>query len=607
MTSLRNLWSLFTPRERLHSLALLFMMLVGAVFEMIGVGAIPVFVGLLARPEQFVKYTFVADTLRTLGIQTQHELVIWSGYGLLVLFLVKNVYLALLMYLQGRFVFNRFISLSTQLFDGYLRAPYTFHLQRNTAELLRNTNQDTTAAVIYVFTPGLLLVMEALVVLSLITLLVLVEPLISLLAFAVLGGSSFLFWTMVRRRTRELGLLQQQERRWMIQTVNEGLGGIKDAKVLNRESHFLAAYRRSVTEFARTSRFDKLVSQLPRPFIETIAVGGLLLVGFVFVRQGRPAEAIISTLALFGVAIVRLMPSVQRIMAALSSVRFNHPSLDVVTLELMAARERARGDSARPGTAHLDDSSAPLPVERCVELESVTYTYPGQERPALSGATVSLSKGQMIGFVGASGAGKSTLVDVMLGLLEPDSGRVLVDGLNIHASGALRRWQRAIGYIPQSIFLADASIRRNVAFGLTDASVDAEAVWEALHAAQLADFVRSLPAGIDTVIGERGVRISGGQRQRIGIARALYHRPSVLVMDEATSALDNRTEREFVQAVERLRFGSTVVIVAHRLSTVRNCDFLYVLDQGQIVDRGTYDSLQLSNYGVPQGATRTSV
>jgi ATP-binding cassette, subfamily B, bacterial PglK len=599
LSSFRQLWSIFTPEERLHTVVLFVLTIIGALFEMVGVGAIPVFIGLLADPTAVDAYPAVARGLDALGLRSQRDLVIWGGGGLFALFAVKNAYGAGLMYLQGRFVFSRFISLSTRLFDGYLRAPYTFHLQRNSAELLRNTNQETVSMVLNVFVPALLLLTEALVVLSVVALILIVEPLTSLLAFTVLGGAGAVFWMLVRRRSVALGLLQQRERRWMIQTVNEGLGGIKDTKVLNRESHFLRAYRRSVEEYARTARFNKLVGQLPRPFIESVAVGGLLLVGFVFVAQGRPVESIVPTLTLFGVAIARLMPSMQRIMTAMSSVRFNCPSLDVVNSELAAAggpqvmqHGPPRATAARQG-ARQDEGTAPLRVDRSVELTSVNYTYPGQQAPALVNVSVSLAKHQMIGFVGASGAGKSTLVDVILGLLTPDSGRILVDGVDIHAAGAISEWQRQIGYIPQAIFLADTTIRRNVAFGLDDDQVDDAAVWAALEAAQLADYVRSLEEGLDSLIGERGIRISGGQRQRIGIARALYGRPSLLVMDEATSALDNRTEREFIQAVERLRLGATVVVVAHRLSTVRNCDYLYVLDRGRVVDHGSYTSLQL--------------
>jgi ATP-binding cassette subfamily C protein len=578
-----------------HTGLLFILTLVGALLEAIGVGAIPVFIGLLSSPGKLQQYPWLATLIARTGVSSQRDVVIWGGLGLFVLFTVKNLYGAGLIYLQSRFAYARFSSLSTQLFDGYLRAPYTFHLQRNSAELLRNTNQETTTLVQDVFVPTLLLLTEALVVGCVVVLLLTVEPLISLLAFGLLGGASVGFAAFVRRRAGELGRIQQQERRWLIQTVNEGLGGIKDAKVLGREAHFLEEYRRSVLEYSRTAQFNKLVGQLPRPFIETIAVAGLLLVGFVFVSQGRPVEAIVSTLALFGAAIVRLMPSAQRIMAAASCIRFSLPSLEVVTAELMNARKQRALGGVSPATSKASVGTDRLAVDRAIELRSVTYTYAGHEHPALRDVNISIAKNQMVGLVGTSGAGKSTLVDVLLGLLIPDSGRVLVDANDIHSPGKLVQWQRALGYIPQSIFLADATIRRNVAFGLRDEQVDDESIWEALQAAQLADFVRSLPDSLDTAIGERGVRISGGQRQRIGIARALYHRPSVLVMDEATSALDGRTEFDFIQAVERLRFGSTIVLVAHRMTTVRNCDLLYLLEGGRVVDSGTYDSLQLTS------------
>ncbi len=369
-----------------------------------------------------------------------------------------------------------------------------------------------------------------------------------------------------------------------MQAVNQGLGGFKDARILGREGFFLESYsgehvvpgrgravqggdrRRSPGSSSRRSRWPACSASRPSSWPRT-----------------GPLESIIPTLTLLGVAIVRLMPSFQKVAGNVNSLKWGEQALDAVyddLAELEPSRSASPALGSRPGR--------PLAFEREIRFDRLSYQYPGQEDHALRDVSLAIPKDASVGFVGPSGAGKTTIVDVLLGLLDPTEGRVLVDGVDIQER--MVAWQRKIGYIPQSIYLTDDSVRGNVAFGMGDDEIDDDAVWAALEAAQLRDMVEGLPDGLDTMVGERGVRLSGGQRQRIGIARALYHNPEVLVMDEATSALDNQTERQFVEALERLQGSHTLVVIAHRLSTVRNCDTLFMLDEGRLVARGATTS-----------------
>jgi ABC-type multidrug transport system fused ATPase/permease subunit len=348
-------------------------------------------------------------------------------------------------------------------------------------------------------------------------------------------------------------------------------------KLLGREAEFLAQYGTHNAQSARVAQHQAALMHIPRLALEILAVGGLAALVFAMVAQGRGMASIAPTLGLFAAAAFRLMPSVNRILNSLNGIRYCAPAVGTVheELKLKAGMPPVERRHAAEG----------LRFKSEIRMTGLAYSYPGAATPALSGIEMTVRKGEAVGFVGASGAGKSTLVDVLLGLFAPGAGMVLVDGRNI--AGDLRAWQDQIGYVPQSIYLTDDTVRRNVAFGLANDEIDDAAVERALRAAQLHDFVASLPQGVETMVGEKGVRLSGGQRQRIGIARALYHDPGVLVLDEATSALDTATERGVMQAVAALHGSKTIVIVAHRLSTVEQCDRLYQLERGRVVAEGT--------------------
>ena len=584
---LRKLSYLLSAREKRNAVILFVLTWIGALLDVVGVGAIPAFVGVISMPEKLLERAPVRAVYDALEMTSADEMVMWAALALIVVFVVKNGYLTFLAYVGARYNSGRRVSISNRLFRAYLRSPYTFHLQRNTAELLRNTNSESGTIVSGVVSPLMTLTQEFLTLVLVFVLLMLWEPVVTLVVFAVMGTITVVFYRATRAKISEYSKESQRHRKLSVQAVNQGLGGFKDARVLGREGFFLSSYSESTWFQAEADRYKAVIGALPKLFLETVAVAGMLGVSALLVAQDRPLESIIPTLTLLGVAVIRLMPSFQKVASSVNSLKWGERALDAVydDLALLDAQEeefRMRQQAKKP-----------VAFEREIRFDRLTYQYPGQADHALRNVSLTIPKGASVGFVGPSGAGKTTIVDVLLGLLDPTEGRVLVDGTGIE--GRMAGWQRKIGYIPQTIYLTDDSVRGNVAFGMGEDEIDDDAVWAALEAAQLRDMVEGLPDGLDTKVGERGVRLSGGQRQRIGIARALYHNPEVLVMDEATSALDNQTERQFVEALERLQGSHTLIVIAHRLSTVRNCDTLFMLDEGRLVTEGSYDELMATS------------
>ena len=588
-TLYRKLSYLLTRREKRNGVILFALMILGALFEVVGVGAIPAFVGVISMPERLLEFTSVRVVYDFLGMESPQDMVLWSALGLIVIFTLKNLYLAFMAYIRARYTSNRQVTISNRLFRAYLHSAYTFHLQRNTAELLRNTNSEAGAITGGVLLPMMSLLMEACVLVFIFVLLFVVEPLVTLITFGVFGTITVLFYRVTREKITEYAKEEQYHRKQSVQAVNQGLGGFKDARILGREQFFLNSYQESTWFKAKAARFKAVISALPRLFLETMAVAGMLGVSALLVAQDRPLETVVPTLTLLGVAIVRLMPSFTKIAGDFTALKWGQRALDVVYDDIVALDSAERELKKRRSSDHRE----PLVFAREIRLDGLSYHYPGSDEQALRDITLSIPHHASVGFVGPSGAGKTTIVDVVLGLLTPTEGRVLVDDVDIQ--DRLPAWQRKIGYIPQHIYLTDDTVRRNVAFGMDDDEIRDEAVWDAIDAAQLRELIESLPEGLGTMVGERGVRLSGGQRQRIGIARALYHKPEVLVMDEATSALDNQTERLIVDALEQLQGQHTMIVIAHRLSTVRNCDTLFMLDHGRLVAAGSYDELMASS------------
>lgn len=549
--------------------------LVGSTIEMVGIGSIPAYIGLLVDSNRI--FAALPDGPITEWIRglDQSRLVLYGAALLAGLFLLKNLYLSVLTYAETRLIQDVLASVSNRLFQLYLDSPYTFHLQRNPAELIRNLTDEITHAMDFLKS-GMRLVREGLVLVVIFLLMMLMDPLIALSILALLGLASGVFYFSMKGVLTRRGQLCQDHLTRQMQIVNQSLGAIKEAKLLGRESYLVQLFGREVNGLCYNETFYAVVGCLPKYFLEVLSISAILPISATFVMLDRPIQAMLPVLALFAVAAMRLVPAVSSINMAIVDIRYKRPTFDLVCAEL----------------ENLEASTAPRPLDtevmghgkkmqEGIRLDNVNYRYPKAPSDSLHGVSFKIEAGEAVAFIGTSGAGKSTLVNVMLGLLTPTTGEVQVDGINIHQN--LSAWQRQIGYIPQDVYLLDDSIRRNIAFGLPDEDINDIAVAKALQAAQLDNLIRGLPEGVETIVGDRGIRISGGQRQRIGIARALYHDPTVLVMDEATSALDHDTENDVMQAVRALQRDKTLIIIAHRRSTIEHCGRVFQLDQGRVV------------------------
>ncbi|HXG69647.1 MAG TPA: ABC transporter ATP-binding protein [Gemmatimonadaceae bacterium] len=579
MKAASKVYAILTPKERRRSLVLLVLMVIGMVLETLGIGLVIPAIGLFTHEEDLAsRYPQLQPALDALGNPTQGRLAVYGVLALVGIYLIKTVFLGFLVWRQTTFSYDVQAALSQRLFTTYLRQPYTFHLQRNSAQLIRNAISEVSQYTFSILLPGLLVLTEGLVLVGITTMLLTIEPLGAGIMGATLGAASWGFYRVTRARVAHWGEARQLHEGMRLQHLQQGLGGAKDVKLLGREEDFLSRYRAHNVEGARVGSLQATLLQFPRLWLEFLGVMGLAILIITLVAQGREVGAIVPALALFAAAAFRLMPSVNRVLGAVQSLRYGVPVIDVLYRELQL-------DVPASGTHR----AIGHPLADRIDVSGVSFCYEGAPAPALRNVSLTIHRGETIGVIGASGAGKSTLVDVILGLLVPTSGEVRVDGEDTRRR--LRGWQDQVGYVPQSVYLTDDTVRRNVAFGLADHEIDNASVQRTVRAAQLEEFVSSLPDGLETVVGERGVRLSGGQRQRIGIARALYHDPPVLVLDEATSALDTVTEQGVMQAVAALQGNKTILIVAHRLTTVAQCDRLYLLEHGSIAAEGTPGSM----------------
>ncbi|MDH4199607.1 MAG: ABC transporter ATP-binding protein/permease [Spirochaetia bacterium] len=576
MNTYKKIRAILTPKERKKMFFLFFLMFIGMWLETLGVGILfPVMV-IMGQKDLTIRYPIVAPVVAYLGNPTQNQLIVGVLLVLVGIFFIKNLFLAFIAWRQVRYSSGIQTNLAQRLFSTYLRLPYTFHLQRNSAQLAHNIGE------VNVFTSvigsSMTMLTESLAFLGIVVLLLMAEPLGVMILIIVLGVAVWSFHSVTRSRITRWGEARQHHDALRGKHMYQGLGGVKDVKLLGREKTFLAQFQLHSSQGARVAGSQAILQQLPRLWLELLAVTGLALLVMSMLGQGFSTERIVPTLGLFAAAAFRLLPSVNRMIAGIQLLRYQLPSVNLMY-------EEARQTIVEPDLILESDNTTNYFFKNEICLSNISYIYPGASAQSIDDVSIIISKGETVGFIGPSGSGKSTMVDIILGLLPPADGKVLVDGDDIQKN--LRVWQNQIGYVPQAIYLTDDTLRHNVAFGLPNEEIDDVAVQRAIKDAQLEEFVAGLPNGLETIVGERGIRLSGGQRQRIGIARALYHDPAVLVLDEATSALDTSTEQGVMRAVTALHGSKTILIVAHRLSTVEHCDRLYRLEQGKVVAKGT--------------------
>jgi ATP-binding cassette, subfamily B, bacterial PglK len=505
---------------------------------------------------------------------------VFTGLATLTLLVTSNLFSLLMNWRLVQFAWFRNHALSERLLAQYLAKPYSFFLERNTAELGKNILAEVQQTVKGLLVPGMLLVANVVVVAFILIFLVTLNPLRALVVTLALSSGYVLVYTLLQRRIVKYGSESLQANKKRYQLAYEVLGGVKDIKLLGRENVFLEQFSKASKVFSTRQALGEVLSSSPRYILDTLAFGTILTL--MIVLYVRDANQVIPVVGVYAFAGYRLLPNLQQIYRSITQAHFHTSVLRKVKRDL----ERV--------TVTFPQNSERLLFRERLELANISFKYQTAKEPLFKDLSLSIKHNTSVAFVGSTGSGKTTLVDILLGLLLPDEGKVLVDGETLTQDN-LRNWQANLGYVPQTIFLSDGTIAQNIAFGIGESELNMDAVVKAASIANLHEFVSSLFDGYDTVVGERGVRLSGGQRQRIGIARALYHDPSVLILDEATSALDNVTEEAVFQAIKNVTGKKTVIMIAHRISTVRGCDTIFVLEKGQIIAQGNYQDLLLAS------------
>ena len=570
-----KIFSIFTPKELRYCAFLVIVMMVGAVLEAIGIGAILPLISLMGQPDFLVQHPEIAGYAAKLGITTHTELIIGLALLLILLYILKNLYLAWQLRLQINFSISNQIQFSKELMANYLAKPYLFHLNHNTAVLLRNVNSGGVVIFSNILIPTFQLLTEIITALTIWGMLVFADPFTAIVVAGVMGVMISALLRSFRQSIDEAGHVQNEYAAHYVQSVNQGLGAIKETKVMRKEPFFLQEFARNYEQYGLANRRFLFLNQLPRMIIETLVVCALLLLIIGKLTIGDAPTDIVPLLAVLALAAFRLMPSANRIVNLSNGIKFQLPLFEELSRELIAVKSR----KYHHRRLKLADAPQPLPFSGEIRIEHLGFDYPGVAEEVLTDVSFSIPKGSFVGILGPSGAGKTTFVDILLGLFVPTRGKITVDGADIRQK--LRAWQANIAYVPQSIYLTDATIRENVALGEASDEIDDARVHKALAMAELDAFVNAQPKGIETMVGERGVKLSGGQRQRIGIARAIYQQPEVLILDEATSALDTETEKSITSTIMKFKGQITIIAIAHRISTLAECDFRVRFDSGK--------------------------
>lgn len=564
-------------KQKSRVVVLIFMILIGAVLETLGVSMIYPLIETVMMPEVFEQNAMIVWICNVLGYTSAEQFVTFMLLALIFIFIFKNLYLLLLYYVQHSFITNSQYRISRDLLKVYLNRPYEFYLNASTGDIMRTVYSDSTG-IFNLLLQCMQFVTEFMVAIFLGTYLLIIDPVMTIVMGILLVGITLLSSAFLKPRISRIGEESRQQQSKMYKTIMQSINSVKDVKVYAKEDAFLGIYRKYGKRYYNLARDHEVLSSVPRLAVEAFSLSGVLAYMAVMMKLGQNVQTMVPQLSAFAVAAVRLLPSASRINTYLANIAYYRPTLDYVYANV----ELPKNVDERAAEAKAVTETDKLKFHDCIKVEQLYYKYPNTDKYIFENARMQVPYGKSVGIMGPSGAGKTTVVDIMLGLLRVESGTITCDGVNVLEHYG--QWLANIGYISQTINMVDDTIRANIAFGVDVDDIDDARVWQVLEEAQLADFVRNLPNGINTVIGERGVRISGGQRQRVGIARALYHDPEILILDEATSALDNDTEAAIMEAIENFHGRKTMLIIAHRLKTIENCDIIYKVENGKITE-----------------------
>ncbi len=583
MQILKKIIFLLSPSERKSAILLIFMNLIMAFLDMIGVASILPFIAVLTNPSVIETNSFINilfNNSKIFGIDNNEQFLFALGVLVFLLLVISIAYKALTSYVQVRWVVMREYSISKRLVEGYLNQPYSWFLSRHSADLGKTILSEVGTVIGGVLLPMMELISRGMVAIALIILLVITDPKLAIVVTFTLAGAYGLIYRSIRSYLNRIGNERLVNNKLRFIAISEAFGAVREVKVGGLEQTYVQSFSDSALTFHQNQASAYITSQLPRFFLEAIAFGGVMLMILYLMSQSGSFNLALPIIGLYVFAGYRLMPALQQIYASFATISFSIPSLDKFYDDVK---------NLKPFTHNQDQGI--LLLSKSISLNNIYFSFPNASRTALKGINLTIPAKSTVGFVGTTGSGKTTTVDIILGLLEAQKGTLEVDGQVISKKNS-RSWQRSIGYVPQHIYLSDDTISNNIAFGINSKDIDQDEVERACKIANLHEFVTNeLPLNYQTIIGERGIRLSGGQRQRLGIARALYNSPELLILDEATSALDNETEKKVMDAVNKLNKNLTIILIAHRINTLKNCDIIYKLESGEIVDQGTYDEI----------------
>jgi ABC-type bacteriocin/lantibiotic exporter with double-glycine peptidase domain len=584
MKTLFKTIKLLTVYERRHGLSVLILASGMALFETAGVASIMPFLAVLGSPDMvrtnsILKASF--EWSKFLGVKTQADFIIFLGFGAFLIIIVSAIYRTITQYSMNRFIEMLRHSISARLLEAYLHQPYEFFLDRHSGEMSKAILSEVDQLIHNVVRPGYIMLAFSIVLIAITTLLVLINPLLAISTLAIFGGLYALFYLIMRFTLRQHGLVLKTSNHERFIAANEAFGGIKQIKLFGCEQVYLNHFKLPSIRYASTLASNQTLNQVPYYLIEAIAFGGIIFISTFMLINGENLGKALPILGLYAFSAYRIKPTIQNIFHGFAGLRFGQSIIDNLYTDIYLNKTTDEISLLKLNA---------LKVRKRIDIERISYTYPNSAKAALQNLNISIPIGKIIGIVGSSGSGKTTLVDLILGLLTPSEGKIFVDGQPINTEN-LRAWQQNIGYVPQNIFLADTSIAENIAFGITKDKINFDQLLHCAKLSEISELISELPNGFETVIGEGGIRLSGGQRQRIGIARALYHNPEILIFDEATNALDRLTEKTVMNSIEALANQKTIILIAHRLSLLRNCNQIFFLKKGQIKAKGTFEEL----------------
>ena len=586
---------ILNKKQRLQFAFLFTGVLIVTFLEMIGIGSIPVFIKLLLEPDQLFSYLPENSFTNFINNKDYMDQVLFCAIFLLAFFTLKNIFFFTVNFFQAVIFRDLNIQNSKKLFQSYLYSPYSYHLNRNPAIITRNVLGDVLNANSYV--ESLMnFIREILIVIVIFILLLLVDPITSLSVFSMMGLFTIIFYFLVKTKITNLTKVAQYLRGVQVKLINQVFGAIKDTKILARELFFIHEFKDVTKGVERANFFSQVVNKSPRLIMEVLAIFSILLVTLLFAINNRSIDNMIPTLSLLGVATIRLIPAFNAINTTLAVMRKTAVSFNLTVNELTILEKYKDKKNSFQFSEKKEDKLLVKKgrfLNKNIELKNISYQYPNSSKNVLKNISFTIKSGSSVAIIGPTGSGKTTLANIILGLLKPTSGEVMIDGKNIDKDYLI--WQKQIGYIPQDIYLIDDTIKKNVAFGISDKDIDENKIKNSIKLAQLNDFISSLPSGLDTIVGDRGTKLSGGQLQRVGIARALYRKTEVLVLDEATSSLDMETEKKLIKDIESVANNNTSITVTHRLSTIKNCDKIFLLSNGELIDQGNFDELTSRN------------